>query len=125
MSHWNNNERRTVFTDAEDLAYPPAYSPWTKWFTGCLVAGAIAAYAIYGWHQGSITLPGRGGSLVITGDDVGILASAYLALSAFIHFHCFWNLHEGLERFAQPLKVTSLLILLPCICTVIYHQIGF
>lgn len=125
MSFWTNKEHRTVFTDAEDLAYQPAYSPWTKWFTGCLVAGVIAAYAIYAWCRGSITLPGRGGSMVITGDDVGLLATAYLALAAFIHFHCFWNLHESLERFAQPLKVAALLTLLPCICILIYHQLGF
>lgn len=61
----------------------------------------------------------------VTGDDVGLLATAYLALAAFIHFHCFWNLHASLERFALPLKVVSLLTLLPCIGIVIRHQLGF
>lgn len=103
MSCWTNKEHRTVFSDAEDLAYQPACSPWTKWFTGCLVAGAMAAYAIHAWCSGSITLPGRGGSMEIIGDDVGLLATAYLAMAAFIHFHCFWNLHGSLGRFAQPL----------------------
>lgn len=57
--------------------------------------------------------------------DVGLLATAYLALAVFFHFHCFWNLHESLERLALPLKVMSLLILLPCIGIVICHQLGF
>lgn len=61
----------------------------------------------------------------ITGDDVGLLAIAYLALVAFIHFHCFWNLHESLERLSLPLKVVSLLTLLPCIGIVICLQLGF
>ena len=124
MSFWNNKEDRTVLNDAEDLAYPPGVSPWTKWFTGCLVAGVLSAYAIYAWARGSITMLGRGGSVMITGDDVGILATAYLALAAFVHFHCFWNLHRKLEYFAQPMKIVALLTFIPCISIVIYRQIG-
>lgn len=124
MKFWNNNDHRSFLNDAEDLAYQPAYSPWTKWFCGCLLAGLLAGYSILAWIRGSITLFGRGNSLEITGDDVALLAGAYLAFAAFIHFHCFWNLHPPLARFTQPLKVTALLIFLPCLCLVIYHQIG-
>ena len=120
-----NKEHRSFFNDAEDLAYPPSYSPWTKWFTGSFVAGLLAIYAGYAWFRGSVILLGRNGSIEITGDDAPVLATAYLALAAFIHFHCFWNLQEGLDRYAQPLKVVALLIFLLCLCTVILHQLGF
>lgn len=125
MSFWTREEHRTVFSDAEDLTYPPVYSPWTKWFTGCLVPGVMAAYAIFAWCRGVILLLGHGGSMEITGEDAGFLATAYLGLAAFIHFHCFWNLHRGLERFAQPLKIAALLVILPCFCWVIFHQTAF
>lgn len=122
MSLWTNKEHRTVFDVAEDLAYSPAYSPWTKWFTGCFVAGALAFYAIYSWCDGSMTLPGKN-SAPIVGEDANILVTAYLALAAFIHFHCFWSLQERLEPYAQRLKMLAILILLPCFCLVLWRQL--
>ncbi len=111
--------------DAEDLAYPSAGGPWTKWFGGCVVPLAIAIYSIICIYLGSTTLPGRNSAGVsITGTDGYILAAAYLAMGAFAHFHCFWGLHGRLSAYSQTLKVVSLLIFLPCLLIVIYHQVG-
>lgn len=111
VSFWTNKDHRTILDDAEDLSGQPEPSPWTRWLAGCLVAGVLAAYAGYAWFRGWITLPGRGGTMVISGRDVGTVATAYLALAAFLHFHCFWSLSPRLRRFAKPLKAAALLVL--------------
>jgi len=124
MSLWNNKEHRSFLDDAEDLAHVPSPSPWTKWFIGCFVAGALAAYAIIGWARGSITgYVLKGPSEAIVGSDVRLFAATYLSLAAFIHVHCFWNLHPLLARYAQPLKVLALVILFPCLLAISWRSL--
>ena len=124
MGMWTNKDHRTVMNDAEDLACPSAGGPWTKWFGGCVVPLVIMIYSIVCLWRGSTTLPGRRSSgMEITGTDGVILAIAYLALGAFAHFHCFWGLHGRLANYSQALKGVSLLIFLPCLCLVVWHQI--
>jgi len=125
MSLWTNKDHRTLLDDTEDLAHAPEASPWTKWFMGWAMPLLVVAYSLYSIHRGSITLPGRRSSMIITGDDVPILSAAYMALAAFTHFHCFWSLHPRLWEYAQRLKVLSLLTFLPCLLIVLYHQLGF
>jgi len=48
--------------------------------------------------------------MVVSGRDIGTLSTAYLALAAFLHFHCFWSLTPKLKRFAKPLKVVALAV---------------
>lgn len=124
MAIWNNKEHRSILEDAEDLAHPPAPSPWTKWFMGCFVAGALAAYAINGWVRGSITgYVLKGPSVTIVGSDVRLFAATYLSLAAFIHFHCFWSLHPLLAKYARPLKVVALMMLCPCLLAICWRSL--
>lgn len=110
--------------DIDELSRSPDYSPWTKWFWGCVIPLAILGYSLWSMARGSITLPGKRTSLEIIGTDVYILAAAYMALGAFIHFHCYWNLYESLWVHVNRLKALSLLVFLPCIVTVVLHAIG-
>ena len=125
MSFWTNKDRPTILSDAEDLAYAPEPSPWTKWFMGSLVPAAVLFYSLYSINRGSITLPGKQFSMTITGDDVFPLAVAYIALAFFVHVHCVWCLHDRLCEYADRMKIISLLVFLPCLLIVFYHQMGF
>ena len=123
MSLWTNKDHRTILNDAEDLSHAPDASPWTKRFMGCLIPLLILTYSLYSIHRGHITLFGKGNSTTIHGDDLPLLAGAYIAFAAFLHFHCYWSLHDRLWPYAQRLKVISLLTFLPCLLLVIYHQV--
>ncbi|MBL9144902.1 MAG: hypothetical protein JNM99_14570 [Verrucomicrobiaceae bacterium] len=125
MSFWTNKDRSTILSDAEELAHTPERSPWTKYILGFFVPSALVIYSLYSINRGSITLPGSRGSMTITGDDVTLLAVAYVALAVFLHCHWVWCLHERLWIYAGRLKVGSLLVFLPCFLVVIYHQLGF
>lgn len=125
MGLWTNKDHRTVWDDAEDLAHSPSQSPWTKWFTGCLLPSLILLYAVNSSEKDSIKLSGRSGSLMITGDDVGLLCAAYAAMAVFIHAHCFWCLCDRLEPYAEKLKAISLLVFLICVGPVFWHQLLF
>lgn len=123
MSFWTNKDRPTILSDAEDLAHAPEPSPWTKWFMGCVAPAAVLVYCLCSIRRGGIWLPGRGASMMVRGEDVLTLASAYMALAVFAHAHCFWNLHEKLHRFAALLKGVSLLVFLACIMRFLYHYL--
>lgn len=119
------NEAEYAMLDPDDLIICPDSSPWTKWFWGCAVPLSILGYSLWSIVRGSITLPSRGRhSIEIEGGDVYILATAYIALGAFVHFHCFWNLHDRLWKYADRLKIVSLLTFLPCLFVVVVHQMG-
>lgn len=124
MSFWTNKDRSTILSDAEELAHAPERSPWTKYILGFFVPSALIIYSLYSINRGSITLPGSRGSMTITGDDVTLLAVAYVALAVFLHCHWVWCLHERLWIYAGRLKVGSLLVFLPCFLVFIYHQLG-
>ncbi len=123
MGFWTNKDHRTFLDDLDDLAHQPKQSPWTKWFTGCLVPSLILVYVLHTSGEKSMRVLSRTSSLVITGDDVHLLCAAYLSIAVFIHAHCFWNLSERLEPYAEKLKVLSLLVFIPCVCIVFWHQI--
>ena len=124
MSVWNNDDHQTSLDDLDDLAHAPSGSPWMKWLLGWVAPVAIVAYSLVSMNRGSITLPGEHASMTVTGDNASILAAAYIALAAFLHFHFFWSLHPRLWRYAQALKVVALLTFLPCLFIVLYRQFG-
>lgn len=125
MSLWNNKEHRTCLDDAEDLAHPTDCGPWTRWLMGIAVPMGIIIYSAYSIYRGTINLFGRGNSMTVTGEDVRFLGAAYIALAAFLHLHFCWSAHATWWQHVSRLKVLSLLIFLPCLLKVLYHQLGF
>lgn len=123
MSLWNNKEHRTFLDEAEDLAHPVDCGSWTRWLMGIAVPTSIVVYSVYSIHTGIIAIYGRGGSTIITGDDVRFLGAAYIALAIFLHLHFCWSAHETWWKQVGRLKVLSLLIFLPCLLRVLYHQL--
>ena len=125
MSLWNRKEHRSILDDAEDFAHPAECGSWTAWIMGWAVPFYIAVYSLNSIIDGTITLLGRNGSMTITGPDVRLLGAAYLALAMFLHLHFIWSAHEKWWEYAQRLKVLSLLVFLPCLLVVLYHQVIF
>jgi hypothetical protein len=106
-------ERRTLLDEVEDLAYTPSGGRGKQWFAGVVLAVVPVIYGIHSIQRGYATLPGRRGvSETLTGEAGVWLAVAAIAFGAFLHFHYFWGLSEGLWRFSEALKVVSMLALL-------------
>lgn len=108
----------------EEFAHHPNGGWWNKWAGGCALPLAGVIYAIWCLLQKQAILPGEHTNLVLMDDDAVLFSVAVLALAAFLHFHFFWGLHERLWRYSQGLKVLSLLVFLPCIGIVFWHQLG-
>ena len=119
---WTRKTHRTVFDDAEDLAYGPSGGRAKQWIAGVILALLPIIYGIHCIQQGHTTLFGSGDiDEKLSGVAGTSLAVAYIAVGAFIHFHYFWGLSERLYRFSQPLKVISLLVFLPAFFYALYR----
>ncbi len=120
-SIWTSKNHRTVFDDAEDLAYGPSGGPMKQWIMGVIISSVPVIYGIYCLKRGYATLWGsRGLSSRFEGSAGVSLAIAYIALGAFLHFHYFWGLSDRLWRFSQALKAVSLLVFIPSFLRALY-----
>ena len=98
----------------DDLAYGPSGGRGKQWFVGVVVAALPVIYGIYSIQRGWTTLFGSGREDArISGDAALWMSVAYIAFGAFLHFHYFWGLIEGLWRYSQGLKTVALLVVLP------------
>jgi hypothetical protein len=120
MSIWDNNNRRTYFDDAEDLANAPSGGRVKQWLAGCVLAAIPIIYGGICIERGRTSLFGNRSDLDLRGDAGFWLAVAYMAVGAFLHFHYFWGLSERLYRFSQAGKLLSLLVFVPSFIYAIY-----
>lgn len=120
-SIWTRKTHRTVFDDAENLAYGPSGGRIKQWLAGVVLASLPIVYGIHCIQRGYTTLFGdRGINQKLTGETGVWLAVAYIAIGAFVHFHYFWGLSDRLWRFSQALKVIFLLVFLPSFFYALY-----
>jgi len=113
MGFWTNKEHRTVFDDAEDLAYAPSGGRVKMWLLGVGFAVIPLGYGVHCLLKGHARFFGRGGShLDLDGSAAVALAIAYIAVGVFIHAHWFWGLHPKLEPLSYLLKVLAVLVFL-------------
>lgn len=95
----------------DDWTDDPPQGPFPKWFWGCVVPLAVAAYAIWVITSGEGTLPGRyHRRLVLHGTDATLYGIAWLAGALFTHAHYFWGNTDKLAPFSPVGKVAGLLV---------------
>jgi hypothetical protein len=89
---------------------PP--SAWKEmWIGGIGVALLPVGYGIYCLYTGHAYLPRRHGPVLdLQGWEVVVLAVAYIAAGAFLHFQFFWGRHPRLRSWSPRLKKVALLV---------------
>ena len=92
-------------------AKPP--SGWKEmWIGGIGVALIPVAYGIYCLYSGHAYFPRRHGPVMdLQGLEAVVLAVAYIAFGAFLHFQFFWGRHPRLRSWSPRLKRGALLVL--------------
>jgi len=124
MGFWTNKQHRTVLDEAEDLGYGPSGGPLKMWLAGVGLALIPLFYGIHSIFTERARFIGRGGScLDLEGSTALGLGIAYLAISAFIHFHYFWGLHPRLYGFSPILKFIAVLVFLGSFGYTIFRMI--
>ena len=123
MGFWTNKEHRTVFDDAEDLAYPPSGGRIKMWLLGIGLALVPVGYGIYCLHSGHALLFGRNANLDATGSSAVALAIAYIAVGIFIHAHWFWGLLPKFEAVSCVLKFLAVIVFLGSFGYAIYKAV--
>jgi hypothetical protein len=66
----------------------------------------------------------KGGRVTIDGAPARALGLAALALGACLHVHFFWQRHEGLSEYGQPVLVASALVMLGSLGCALYWLSG-
>jgi hypothetical protein len=91
-------------------AQPPG--GWKEmWIGGIVVALLPVAYGAYCLYSGHAYFPRRHGpALDLQGWEAVVLAVAYIAIGAFLHFQFFWGRHPRLRSWSPRLKRGALLI---------------
>lgn len=91
-------------------AQPP--SGWKEmWIGGIGLALIPVAYGIYCLYTGHAYFPRhRGPVLDLQGWEAVLLAVAYIAIGAFLHFRFFWGRHPRLRSWSPRLKKAALLV---------------
>ncbi len=92
-------------------AKPP--SPWKEmWIGGIGLALIPVAYGVYCLYTGHAYFPRRRGgpALDLQGWEAVVLAVAYIAIGALLHFQFFWGRHPRLRRWSPRLKNAALLV---------------
>ena len=91
-------------------AKPP--SAWKEmWIGGIGVALIPVAYGVYCLYTGHAYFPRRRGPILdLQGWEAVVLAVAYIACGAFLHFQFFWGRHPRLRPWSPRLKRGALLV---------------
>ena len=91
-------------------AKPP--SGWKEmWIGGIGVALIPVGYGVYCLYTGHAYFPRRHGPVLdLQGLEAVVLAVAYIAAGAFLHFQCFWRRHPRLRSWSPRLKRGALLV---------------
>ena len=91
-------------------AKPP--SAWKEmWIGGIGVALIPVGYGVYCLYTGHAYFPRRRGPVLdLQGWEAVVLAVAYIAFGAFLHFQFFWGRHPRLSPWSLRLKKAALLV---------------
>ena len=91
-------------------AKPP--SGWKeKWIGGIGLALIPVGYGVYCLYTGHAYFPRRRGPILdLQGWEAVVLAVAYIAFGAFLHFEFFWGRHPRLRSWSPRLKWGALLV---------------
>jgi hypothetical protein len=82
-----------------------------KWIGGIVVALVPIVYGVYCLYTGHAHLPRRRRGFVdLQGWDVMVVAIAWIALGAFLHFEYFWGRHPRLRTWSGRLKGAAMLV---------------
>jgi len=107
-------QRKCDLTPDNAVAFEGAKpsSDWKEmWIGGIGVALIPIGYGVYCLYSGHAHLLRRHGPVLdVQGWEAAVLASAYIALGAFFHFHFFWGRHARLHIWSPRLKKAALLI---------------
>jgi hypothetical protein len=97
--------------DDETFTCPPEGGAFKRWVLGWITPAAIAFYSVLcGFLDRRIELPGKWSSSEFSGTAAISLASSYLAVAAFTHFHFGWGLSERLFHLSQRGKWASVAV---------------
>jgi len=101
-----NYEPTAYDDDWEDI---PTSGPIPKWLGGVLVPIAFIAYGVICFVTGQGDIPGRFGSLSVTGANAVALGVAAVSIGLFLHCHYYWGNIYHLAAFAVLGKIVSLI----------------
>ena len=108
MGFWTNKVHRTVFDDAEDLAYTPSGGRLKMWLCGVGVALIPLGYGAHCLRTGQARFFGEQDSHI----DLHGSAAIALAIGVYIHAHWFWGLQPRFTVLSYRLKLGSVLVFL-------------
>lgn len=97
----------------------PRGGVWGRIAFGVVVPIAVTWFSVNCISKQSTPFPHRRGIEHLHGGSAIWLATAYLALAGFLHFHFFWGASRRLSRYSQPGKSFSFVIFLAAIVTAI------
>ena len=99
----------------------PASGPIPKWLGGVAVPIAMIVYGVVCFVTGHGDIPGRFGSMSVSGADAVALGLASVCLGAFLHCHYFWGNIFQLAAFAVLGKIVSLIGMIGSLVYLLIH----
>jgi amino acid transporter len=99
-----------VFGEDDFLNRSPRTGKFKQLAVGLVFPAAIVLFSIWCLFHGRTPLPTKGNSAWVSGYSAVMLAFAYMAGAAYMHFRYHWDWSERLEPHSRWPKIVSLTI---------------